>query len=204
MNFGPLRLEEEYQYAHISGSGIDRQQQIANDQPPYGSDSAYQYTQQVPTNPTNRTLHNTYAHPANNQSQQRVVPSQTPQSLNAAYAHGAFNPPQNAPSATDSPMSYHNNTTTFSVSNNGTGMPGIHATGGQPTLPPKFLSATLARESFPQTPAHQQDYYRMTPEGSTSSLPQAKRARGLAYREDQDDTDGDLNQDQKDANKNKL
>ncbi|KAF9485193.1 hypothetical protein BDN70DRAFT_871586 [Pholiota conissans] len=206
MNFGPLQLEQEYEYSSVPVPG-NGQQQVLGGQQSYASDEAYQYSQQrlpqtnVNANPNASSVHNPFAIPPNAQQSRnaRMVPSQAP--AVGGYGHGVYGAQQSLPSGTAEPAGhYRPNSMNFNFSGAGAAMQNVDAT----RSPPGFLtSSPLQHDSFlhASTSTHQQPYYQSSIDGHTDG-PQ-KRQRGHAFKDDTEDQEGDIGQDQKDA-KSKL
>ena len=199
MNFAPLRLEEEYQFNPMSVSGNDHHQQLLDGQPSYGSE-AYQYSQQQL--PSNSTLHNAYTPSVNNQQNHPLtVPSQHLQaSVNPGYAHNVYAQQQRVPPVVEGGIPYRSNPAAFNLP---APVQGIEASRAhQATLTPTTFTQALPHEGFPRaspsTYQQQEDYYESPPEAPSSG----KRPR-FQFNE-QDDQEGDITQEQKDANKSKL
>jgi hypothetical protein len=211
MNYAHVQLEQEYDFAGIPIPG-NGQPQVVGGQPSYGTGEAYQYSQQhLPQNgpngnPNASPIHNVSAIAPNAQQPRnnRVVPSQGP--VAGAYVHGVYGSQQSVPSGTtEATNHYRSNSMNFNFSSAGAAMQGVDVTRSPPNMASGFLTSSPLYDNFPQasTSTHQQAYYQPNTDDQADG-PLAKRQRGQAFKDDPDDLEGDIGQDQKDANKSKL
>jgi hypothetical protein len=176
MNFGPLELEQEYDFGAYAYS----QQQL----PAHSSSSLFgAFTQQQPPSQSRSSALGSH-------------PNQT-----GGYVHGVYGSQSNNPS-TSAP--YRTNPTTFTFTA-GTSTVDTNATTQKPIPNFLNSSPAATQQSFSQ-PSTPNSFYHSPPNNRTANVPQSKRQHTLAFKDEfnQEDPDGEIGTDQKDGNKSKL
>ena len=185
-NFSNLQLEHGFDY-NLQGSQRQRQQQQQQlQQQNQLNYTAHQY--QTPTPPqSSSSLHGAFTMPTNPQlpTQGLNSPPQYGNGIQHDYASNPYANQQQQPSATRVPASnsYLPNTFNFSSSSRGAASSAMN------------LDAPQSSNTFltPQgSEAHQRQSYHLPPSTSRESIPHAKRARSVAYNDELNPEDADL------------
>ena len=182
-SFGPLQLEQEYDFSNDPYPDPYAQQHLPN------SNSSSLLGAFAPQPSQSRPPAFSAAHGGH--------PNQTGGYVHGVYGSQSSNP---APSSTSAP--YRANPTTFNFSASTSTLQGIDST--NTTQNPNFLNSSPAptQQSFSQ-PSTPNSYYHPPPDNRASNPPQPKRPHALAFKPEED-PDGEIGTDQKDGNKSKL
>jgi hypothetical protein len=209
INFAPLQLEQEYDFADSSNDPGHT----------YPSSNAYAYSQQQLPTHSSSSLLGAFTPPPPSQSRSSAFgaaqgghPDQT-----GGYVHGVYGSQSNNPIPPSTSAPYSTNPTTFNFSASTSTLQGIDSNTTAQKPIPNFLSSSPAatQQSFSQPSTSQQSfsqpstsnsYYHSPPNDRRANLPQPKRHHALAFKDEfnQEDPDGEIGTDQKDGNKSKL
>jgi len=208
VNFGPLQLEQEFDFG---GSSNDRQMQQGQ---AYPSANAYTYSQhQLPNSNahSSSSLLGAFSQQPNQQpshsrstsygATQGGHPNQT-----GGYVHGVYGSQPNNPVPPSTSVPYRTNPTTFNFSASTSASQGIDNTNTTQNSAPNFLNSPPATQQSFSQPSTPNSYYHPLSNDRTSNPPQPKRHHALAFKDEftQEDPDGEIGADQKDGNKSKL